>query len=202
MITQKPYQLIILCILILAGCKKEEISPLENSYYHAKTLNKVQEFQALETNTKKVAYRLLSPIEKTALWHLKLDDFRGDNKIEANQKKLLDELEEQLKPKIFVQNSESNKIVREFGKEWISRAKVHFSREQIASLVLIGSRQSKLKSGGTSTNVIAWNCNCNFEYDQATLLECGGFCEYEICDPVWPGCGFWGLEVCDAECWI
>lgn len=196
--------------IIFSGCKKTENTSIDTSLSIPAKFNLTAENMANiegvknlpNQDLKRIAFRLLSPIEKYGAWA------ENARLVSANftpeQKRITIEFINFLSPKLF--DNPDHGQVASFRDEWLIKAKNVFTYEQIRALAFklfdttdTKNLQINSEYGGGEKR----DCNCN----AGSQFSCAGDSACYPPDEMWSctnstnwGCGFAGLWPCNNLC--
>lgn len=155
--------------------------------------SKVSEvLKAKDYEVQKLMYYNLSPSEKLVVWNRKFEKLSSNDKMSNIQKKIVNELRENLIIDIFIEKNNNDKaevFKNVFVKDFLKKANHYFSPDEVYNnFYLISSRlDSGLKS-----------CSCNI----GSTFTCGyGIqCRGSQCRSTSTGCGFLWVYECNGNC--
>jgi hypothetical protein len=180
------------CALLFFSCSKDDA-----------TSSKVASVLSINDSAEqKVEYSLLNSNEKFIIWDNKINSLLEDNSLNEEQKDLIKELKNNIKPKYFEKstNDEKEYFKNIYVKNYLKKIDKVFNRDQINSIFYsINIKRGNIQNAISDTSRYSprITCDCN----RGSLFGCGDSCTITICgNPTPDGCGFmWGWE-CNGGC--
>lgn len=189
---------------VLFGCQKNNLTPIHadsqfTSLTSIENSSKLSEFLAIRsTEIQKVAYQLLNPSEKYALWRNHLQKFENSKMLTSGQRDVVKGFLNCISPNFFADKNvavSENYAILEF------KMKKLFPME--IRTVIFSSFKTEIEQNihVSSPNVVAPppDCNCNYHDDWCTFHNyCGG--STGSCTEKTSGCGTLWQKACDGIC--
>ncbi|GAB2836953.1 bacteriocin fulvocin C-related protein [Ferruginibacter profundus] len=186
-------------VVLISSCTKDlggKITEQEFSGNQA-VINEVVSISS--TQAQRVAYGLLVPENKTAIWKQHLENYIQNNENSDLQKNLIKEFISTINPDIFLNKENARTFMAKAEvAELVYKCKRAFSTQEIYNI--FGSLKSKTVAN-TSSVESGNSCSCNTSSD---------FCSGESkcyaymwdCSTSNMGCGWLLLESCNGKCGV
>jgi hypothetical protein len=160
-------------------------------------LTLVYEFENMSIEDKRATYNLLSPYEKHLFWVRHIKDFSVANKLNENQKELIEMLIKRLEGDVFlgINNNGFNSFLQE---TFFPLAKKLFTKQQLKEIGY--PRNGSMQISSARHEMTEATCNC--ATSSLIIDDCGSgqSCYPVACTGGGNNCGFMWTDECDMGC--
>lgn len=197
-------KIFLICIAIFAmfSCSKNEVVDNETILLEKPDLMKIDNVLKM-TNpvAQKTAYSLLNEAEKFEIWNNKMKVAVNDTKFNSLQKKLIFEVQKNIKVEDFSKDNNDHKAYFKniFLKNHLIKLKSSFLVNDIIQLFYNINTASKINNTSKSFYITAKSCNCN----KGSIITCNagsGCLNSTTCKGSTTGCGMFYFWECNGWC--